>query len=63
MFESNAKTASLSPSKTLSEASLILIKAIKCAKKFLKIQEPLYIYDENGEYTNQIKNIYNQIKY
>ena len=46
-----------------SEASLILIKAIKCAKKFLKIQEPLYIYDENGEYTNQIKNIYNQIKY
>ena len=43
-----------------SEASLILIKAIKGGKKFLKIEEPLYIYDEKGEYTKQIKNIYNE---
>lgn len=43
-----------------SDASLILIKAKKCGRKFLKIQEPLYIYKENGEYSNQIKNIYNQ---
>lgn len=41
------------------EASLILIKGIKGAKKFFKILEPLYIYEENGEYTKEIKEIYN----
>lgn len=41
------------------EASLILIKGIKGAKKFFKILEPLYIYEENGEYTKEIKAIYN----
>ena len=33
-----------------SDASLILIKAKKYGRKFLKIQEPLYIYKENGEF-------------
>lgn len=42
------------------EASIILIKGIKGGKRFLKIDEPLYIYKENGEYTEQIKEIYNQ---
>ena len=37
------------------EASLILIKGIKGANKFFKILEPLYIYEENGEY-RRIKN-------
>lgn len=41
------------------EASLILIKGIKGANKFFKILEPLYIYEENGEYTKEIKEIYN----
>lgn len=41
------------------DASLILIKAVKGGKKFLKILEPLYIYEENGDYTEQIKQIYN----
>ena len=41
------------------DASLILIKGIKGANKFFKILEPLYIYEENGEYTAQIKEIYN----
>lgn len=41
------------------EASLILIKGIKSANKFFKILEPLYIYEENGEYTKEIKEIYN----
>lgn len=43
-----------------SEASIILIKGIKGGKKFFKIDEPLYIYKENGEYTEQIKEIYSQ---
>lgn len=41
-----------------SKPSLVLIKAIKGANKFLEIDEPLYIYDENGNYTNKIKEIY-----
>lgn len=41
------------------EASLILIKGIKGANKFFKILEPVYIYEENGEYTKEIKKIYN----
>ena len=42
------------------EASLILIKGVKGGKKFFKIMEPLYIYESNGEYTEQIKQIYNE---
>ena len=40
--------------------SIVLIKGVKGGKKFFKIDEPLYIYKENGEYTEQIKEIYNQ---
>lgn len=40
------------------ESNLVLIKAIKGANKFLKIDKPLYIYDSNGNYTEQIKQIY-----
>ena len=42
-----------------SEASLILIKAVKGGKKFLKIDRPLYIYNESGKYSDEIKQIYN----
>lgn len=43
-----------------SEPKLILVKGIKNAKPFLKIQNNLYIYDENGEYTEEIKKIYHK---
>ena len=39
---------------------LILIKGIKNAKPFLKIEKNLYIYDENNNYTEEIKKIYNK---
>ena len=42
------------------EANLILVKAIKNAKPFLKIEKPLYVYDENGKYTDEILKIYNK---
>lgn len=42
------------------EASLILIKGVKGGKKFFKIDKPMVIYEENGEYTKQIKDIYEQ---
>lgn len=39
---------------------LVLIKAVKNAKSFLKIDKPLYIYNENGNYTDEILKIYNK---
>lgn len=42
------------------EANLVLIKAVKNARKFLKIERPLIIYNENGEYTKEILEIYNK---
>lgn len=41
-----------------SEPKLILIKGIKNAKPFLKVQKNLYIYNQNGEYTDEINQIY-----
>ncbi len=37
---------------------LILIEGIKNSKPFLKIEEPLYIYNKDGKYTNEIYKIY-----
>ena len=45
-----------------SKPSLILIKGVKNAKEFLKVEKPVYIYDENGKYTNEIMEIYNKEK-
>lgn len=42
------------------ESNLILIKAVKNARKFLKIEKPLIIYKDNGEYTDEILKIYNK---
>ncbi len=39
---------------------LFLIKAVKNAKSFLKIEKPIYVYDLKGEYTNEILEIYNK---
>lgn len=41
-------------------ANLILIKAVKNGKPFLKIENPLYVYNKNGNYTQEIKEIYNK---
>ena len=42
------------------EPNLILIKGVKNAKPFLKINKPLYIYHEDGSYTDEILKIYNK---
>ena len=42
------------------EANLILVKGIKGGKKFLKVEKPLYIYEKEGEYSEEIKKIYNK---
>lgn len=43
-----------------STPKLVLIKGIKNAKPFLKVQNNLYIYNKNGEYTEEINKIYNR---
>ena len=40
------------------EPNLVLIKGIKNAKPFLTMEKNLYVYDENGNYTQEIKDIY-----
>lgn len=49
----------VSPNKN-KEPNLILIKGIKNANSFLKIEKNLYVYNENGEYTEDILKIYNK---
>ena len=47
-------------SKENQEPKLVLIKAVKNAKEFLKVEKPLIVYKENGEYTDEILKIYNK---
>ena len=42
------------------EPKLVLIKGIKNARSFLTVQNNLYIYKENGEYTEEINKIYHK---
>lgn len=48
------------PSKD-SQANLILIKAVKNSKPFLKIQKPLFVYQDKEKYDDEILKIYNKI--
>ena len=47
-------------SKSNEKPSLILVRAVRGAKEFLKIDKPLVIYKENGEYTDEILEIYDK---
>jgi tRNA1(Val) A37 N6-methylase TrmN6 len=38
--------------------NMILIEAVKAGGEFLKIEEPLYVYNEDGSYTEEIYRIY-----
>ena len=43
-----------------SEPKLVLIKAVKNAKEFLKIEKPLFVYKEDGNYTDEKLKINNK---
>lgn len=47
-------------SKAEDKPTLILVRAVKGAKEFLKIDKPLVIYNKNGEYTDEILEIYDK---
>ena len=40
--------------------NMVLIKAVKNGVDFLNVQEPLFVYNSNGTYTNEILKIYNK---
>ena len=46
--------------KNSNEAKLILVKAVKNGGEFLQIKNPLYIYEDDGNYTKEILEIYNK---
>ena len=41
---------------------MVLIKGVKNGKAFLKFRENLYIYNEDGKYTDEIYKIYGKEK-
>jgi len=47
-------------SKAGEKPSLVLIKGVKYSGEFLKVLEPLIIYKDNGEYTNELLKIYDK---
>ncbi len=42
------------------EPNLVLIKAVKNAKASLKLCKPIYVYDDDGNYTQEVLKIYNK---
>ncbi|MCB2287743.1 tRNA1(Val) (adenine(37)-N6)-methyltransferase [Clostridium algidicarnis] len=40
--------------------NIVLVEGQRDGGAFLKFEPPLYIYEENGEYSEEIKNIYNE---
>lgn len=40
--------------------NLILIKGVKNAREFLRVEKPLIIYNEDGKYTKELLKIYNK---
>jgi len=41
-----------------SEAKIILLEAVKGGKGGIKVEKPLYIYKEDGSYTDEVRKIY-----
>lgn len=39
--------------------NLFMVEGVKHGKPFLKVEEPIYVYDEKGNYTKTINEIYN----
>lgn len=42
-------------------ANMILIEGARCGRAKLKLEKPLYVYDENGNYTQEINEIYGRV--
>ena len=47
-------------SKAKEKPNLVLIKGVKYGGKFLKVLNPLIVYEDNGEYTEELLKIYDK---
>ena len=45
-------------SRTGEEAKMVLVEAVKNSGTWLKIEPPLFIYEDNGEYSAEMKSVY-----
>jgi tRNA1Val (adenine37-N6)-methyltransferase len=43
-----------------SEAKMVLIEAVKGGRAGLKTERPFFIYNEDGSYTDEMREIYNE---
>ena len=42
------------------EPNIVLIKGIKNANEFLKVEKTLYVYNDDNTYTDEVLKIYNK---
>lgn len=59
-YKIEPKTLKMVCSDKNKEPKLLLIKGVKNANSFLKVEKNLYIYNEEGKYTDDILKIYNK---
>jgi len=45
-------------SNTSSEAKMVLLEAVKMGRGGLKVDKPLYIYEQDGSYTDELEDLY-----
>lgn len=57
-YKLEAKYLRLVQSKIKSRPNLLLIEAVKHGKPELKFYDPLIVYNEDGDYTDELKDIY-----
>ena len=60
MYKLEPKIIRFVHSRQNEKPNLVLIKAVKNAGEFLKIEKPLVVYRDDGEYTDEILEIYNK---
>ena len=58
MYKIEPKELRFICSKQGQEPKMVLIKGVKNARPFIKIREDLYIYNDDGTYSDEVKNIY-----
>lgn len=57
-YKMEPKTLRFVHSKAGKSPNILLVEYVKCGRPDLKILDPLYVYDEMGNYTEEIKSIY-----
>ena len=57
-YKLEAKQIRFVHSRVSSAPKMVLIEYVKCAKPEIKVLSPLYVYNEDGTYTDEVKAIY-----